>query len=344
MRVLIDTTYERRAPLSGTGIYIRRLCEELGNLDGVDPVPVANTSRRSPAGGGTGSLHNLAADLRWTILELPRLARRNRAELIHHPLPSLVPLSGVPQATTVVDLAFERLPDLFDPRFRHYAHLTHRAAARAARAVICISETTAADARALWRVRAERIVVASLGPGQELEPGRPRAQEPTHFLYVGDAEPRKNLPVLIEAYRIYRASTPAPLELVLAGSAPGSGPGIRRVEKPTPATLTELYLDAAALVHPSLYEGFGLTPVEAMSLGTPVICARAPGLVETCGDAVRYADPHDPQAFAEGMRELAHDHAVRDALAQRGRRRACAFSWARCAIAHRDAYSLAVGA
>lgn len=345
MRVLIDTTYAHRAPLSGTGVYIRRLGEELSRLDGVEPMSVANVTRRLPAGGGLGSLRNLAGDLRWTGVELPRLARRAGAEVIHHPLPARTPLSRVPQVVTVVDLAFERLPGHFDAGFRRYAHYAHRAAARRAAAVICISQTTAADARELWRVAPERIIVAPLGPGQGLTAERPRSGEPQHFLYVGDAEPRKNLDVLLEAYRSYReAAASRPLNLVLAGSARVQMPGVRVVASPTAAELSELYLDAAALVHPSLYEGFGLTPVEAMALGTPVLAARAPGVVEICGDAPRYADPSYPEAFAAAMRELAHDPDLRDELTARGRRRAAAFSWAACARAHQDAYSLALGA
>ena len=203
MRVLIDTTYARRAPFSGTGVYIRRLCEELSALDGVQLVPVANQRRRQPAGGGFGSVRNVLGDLRWTLLELPRLARRHRAELIHHPLPARIPLTRIPQVITVVDLAFERLPQHFDRGFALYAHTTHRAAARAANVVVCISETTAADARELWQVPAERIVVAPLGPGQDLQPAAPDRPPPSHFLYVGDDEPRKNLPVLLEAYAAY---------------------------------------------------------------------------------------------------------------------------------------------
>jgi hypothetical protein len=176
MRVMIDTTYSQRAPLSGTAVYIERLCAELPRVPGseIEVVPVANARRRAPAGGGVGSARNLANDVAWTVAELPRLARRKRADVIHHPLPALSPLARVPQVVTVADLAFERLPDQFDRAFRTYAHVTHRAAARRAPAVICVSETTAADAIELWGLAPERIVVAPHGPGQELAPARRR--------------------------------------------------------------------------------------------------------------------------------------------------------------------------
>jgi alpha-1,3-rhamnosyl/mannosyltransferase len=185
-------------------------------------------------------------------------------------------------------------------------------------------------------------VVAPLGPGQELPPG-PRTPNPSHFLYVGDDEPRKNLATLMAAYRSYRAQAVRPLELVLAGSASAEAPGVRVERTPDPRRLGELYLGAAALVHPSLYEGFGLTALEAMSLGTAVLAARSPGIVEVCAGAARYGDAHDPESFAAAMLDLADDPALRDELGARGRRRASEFSWARCARAHVEAYSLALG-
>jgi glycosyltransferase involved in cell wall biosynthesis len=212
--------------------------------------------------------------------------------------------------------------------------------------VVCISRTTADDAAALWGVARQRIVVAALGPGQELPPGE-RAQTPSHFLYVGDDEPRKNLGVLLESYRRYRtaaeAQSVAPLELVLvlAGDVAVRGPGVRVIAGPGAAQLAQLYRGAAALVHPSLYEGFGLTAVEAMSLGTPVLAARSPGIVEVCAEAAGYAEPNDPSGFADAMAELAQDPARREQLAQRGRARAADFSWSDCAAAHVAAYCLA---
>ena len=338
MRVLLDTTYAARAPYSGTAVYLQELQRALAELGEVEITPVLNRRRPPPAGGGIGSLRNVLLDKWWTSVELPRLARATGADVIHHPLPAHTRLSSAPQVVTVHDLAFERLPDLFDRGFRSYAHHAHRAAAWTAAAVICVSGTTAGDVRELWGVAPDRIVIAPHGPGQLL----PASQLPReHFLYVGDEEPRKNLPVLLAAYEEYRGLDPEPAPLVLAGSATAAGAGLREDRNPPPQRLAELYAGALALVHPSLYEGFGLTALEAMSAGAPVIAAEAPGLRETCGDGALYADPHSPSSFAAAMTQLARDPAARDELAERGRRRAAEFSWARSARAHADAYSLA---
>jgi glycosyltransferase involved in cell wall biosynthesis len=339
LRVLFDTTYAARAPYSGTGVYIDRITAALSRIDRVEIKTVANGRRRRPAGGGLGSMCNLLADRWWTAVELPRIARRAGADVIHHPLPALARSSPVPQVITVHDLAFERVPEQFDRAFRLYAHRAHRAAARAAGAVICVSETTASDVRELWGVAPERIVVAPHGAGQQFaEPERERA----HFLYVGDAEPRKNLPMLIAAYRCYRELAQRPLALVLAGSADADGAGIGVERHPSRERLAELYAGAVALIQPSLYEGFGLTALEAMSAGTPVLAADTPGLREACGDAARYADPRDAAAFAAAMAQIAEQPQLRQGLASRGRRRAAEFSWEDCARAHAEAYSRAL--
>ncbi|MFL6109937.1 MAG: glycosyltransferase family 4 protein, partial [Catenulispora sp.] len=349
MRVLIDTTYVSRAPYSGTAVYLEQLCEALRAGGRIEPVEVANPRRRPAGGGGLGSLRNAGQDAWWTLVELPRLARRAGAQVIHHPLPVHAAGARIPQVITVHDLAFEVLPEAFDRRFRLYAHHVHRAAARASRVVIAVSETTATAVGSLWGIPTSRIVVARHGPGQPLEAGRSAAgagrpaagaapsaagagrPAPAHFLYVGDDEPRKNLGTLIAAYGRYREQTQAPLALVLAGSASAVAPGVRVEPQVTRARLAELYAGAAALVHPALYEGFGLSPLEAMRAGTPVLAADAPGVREVCGDGARYADPRDAMSFARAMADLATDHRLREDLGRAGRRRAGAFSWAQCA-------------
>jgi glycosyltransferase involved in cell wall biosynthesis len=344
---MIDTTFARRAPESGTGIYVERLCAALAALDGVEVLTAANDRRRPPAGGGWGSVRNLLADERWTQIELVRRARAVGADLLHHPLPAYAHASRLPQVVTVHDLAFEVLPDEFDPAFRRFAQLTHRAAALRSCAVICVSHATARDVQSRWGVRPERIVVAPHGLGQDFgssPPTWPGSAGPAggYFLYVGDDEPRKNLGGLLAAYRVYREGTGAALDLVLAGSASAAGAGVRIEHRPDPVRLAALYGGATALVHCSLHEGFGMTLVEAMAAGTPVLAARAPAVLEVCGDAARYADPSDPSAFAAAMAEIATDESLRRELADLGRRRATRFSWADSARIHRGAYSLAL--
>jgi glycosyltransferase involved in cell wall biosynthesis len=339
MRVLLDTTYARRAPFSGTAIYLERLQDALARLRDVEVVPRANVRRRQPGGGGAASARNLLADQWWTGVELPRLAKKAGADLIHHPLPAFAPRTEIPQVITVHDLAFERVPKQFDLRFRLYARLAHRAAGSRADALVCVSETTARDVRERWKVASEKIVIARHGPGQPLP--RTAGRRLTHFLYLGDAEPRKNLGTLLDAYRRYREQVPAPLELVLAGSAGADAPGVRVEWQPDAGRLAELLASAAALVHPSLYEGFGLTVLEAMRAGVPVIAGDC--VEELCGDAARYVEVTDAEALAGAMAEIVAKPALRAELWQRGRRRASQFSWEASARAHRAAYSLALG-
>ena len=344
MRILLDTTFARRGP-SGTGIYIERLAPALRDL-GVEVVEAANERRRAPAGGGAGSWRNAAEDRRWSAVELPRRARQAGARVIHHALPSAAPRFGAPvQVVTLHDLAFERLPEAFDPRFRAFARRAHRAAARRAGAVVCVSRTTATDAVALWGVPPERIVVAPHGPGQEPPPRPDPPPVERHLLYVGDAEPRKNLDLLLAAYARFRAGaggSAEPPPLVLAGGAWTAGDGVRVEPDPSPARLAELYAEAMALVHPALHEGFGMTALEAMHVGVPVLAARSPGVVETCADAAAYFDPRDPEALADALARLVGDEAERRELARRGRERAGAFSWERSARGHVEAYTLAL--
>ncbi len=348
MRVAVDVTYARPGqggPFSGTGVYLQRLVPALRRL-GVEVAELANERRRPPGGGGLRSARNLLADTAWTQQELPRLAARAGADVLHHPLPARARATGLAQTVTVMDLAFVALPWAFDPAFRRWAAQAHRAAARGADAVVTPSQATCDDVVARWAVPQARVVIAPLGPGQEPDANRP-PDPPAHFLYVGDDEPRKNLGLLLEGYARYRAATEAAgateaLPLVLAGSAAAAGAGIIVEHRPDPQRLAGLYAGAAALVHPALHEGFGLTPLEAMSAGTPVVAVHSAAVAEVCDDAALYVGPRAAGDLAGHLQTLAADGRVRADLRLRGRRRAAEFSWARCARAHLRAYTLAL--
>lgn len=326
MRVLLDATVLRHGP-NGTAVYVARIAAALREL-GVDVVEAANERRALP---GTGSSRrNALEDARWVQGDLRRLARRHRADVIHHPLPASTAAASVPQVVTVHDLAFEALPDAFDPRFRRYARLAHRLAARRADAVLVPSAATRDELAARWGVR--DAVVAPHGPGQEL-PLVARSDRPSHFLYVGDAEPRKDLPTLLAAYARYRSTALRPLPLVLAGTAFSVDSGVRVVERPDATTLAQLHADAAALVHPSLHEGFGLTVLEAIAAGTPVIAADTPAVREVAEDAT-FVPPGNVDALARALAKPP----------PRAPKPVTAMSWKRSAEAHIEAYHRASGA
>ncbi|HEY5196634.1 MAG TPA: glycosyltransferase family 1 protein [Solirubrobacteraceae bacterium] len=323
MRVLLDTSFTLRGP-SGTAIYIDRLAAAL-LAEGVDLVTVANRRRGDPGQGPAQSAANLLSDIRWSSLELPRLARAARVDVIHHPLPTHSPWAPAPQVITVHDLAFLTLPGMFDPRFARWARLTHRLAARRADAVICVSQATRAELRTHFGVDG---LVAHHGPGQA-PPIPPPRSAARHFLYVGDDEPRKDLATLRAAHARLGAAAP-PLEI-----AGGAGAPVSRER------LQQLHAGAIALVHPARTEGFGLTVLEAMAMGTPVIAARSPATLEVGGPAIRYFQPGDVLALTAEMSRLASDPPARAALTAAGLARASTFTWRASARAHIEAYTLA---
>ncbi|MGH2919136.1 MAG: glycosyltransferase, partial [Solirubrobacteraceae bacterium] len=114
--------------------------------------------------------------------------------------------------------------------------------------------------------------------------------------------------------------------------------GVRVEREPD---LAALLGGAAALVHPALHEGFGLTTMEAMSAGVAVLAARSPGVTETCGEAARYFDPYDADGLAAQLAALATDPPLRAQLSRRGRERAAGFTWRAAARRHIEAYTLA---
>ena len=336
MRVLIDTSYAARGR-SGTAVYIERLVAALRARGEVEVVEASQPRRLRPGRAGRvrnplRSAANAVADDAWLHRGLPQAAREAEADVVHHPLPAHAPRIAVPQVATIHDVAFLRLPGTAGPVWSRIASRRYRAAAARCQALVCVSEASASDAVELLSAPRGRIVVAPHGPGQELPPVE-RVAAPRHFLYVGDAEPRKGIGRLQEAHRAYATSAGEPLPLVLAGAA---GP-----EEVSPAELAELLAEAAALVHPSAQEGFGLTLMEAMAAGTPVVAVRNPGVAEVCGQAALLVEAED---LAAAMGRVGSDAGLRERLSVAGRERAASFSWEKSARLHERAYTLAAEA
>ena len=278
----------------------------------------------------------------WEQVGLPLALRRLKPDVVHAPncfLPLRRPCAGV---VTIHDLAFEAHPEDFAPRTRAKYRLIAPRAARSAQRVICGSAFTRDDLCERYGVPPEKVRVVPYAPS--LARGDAPPPPGPYLLGAGDLRAKKNWGRLVEAWRALRGRG---LEhrLVIAGTDAGEGAALRALAGGEPlelpgyvddARLDALMRGADLLVHPSLYEGFGLVVVEAMARGTPVAAARATSLPEAGGDAAVYFDPLDPEAMAAAIEAALADAA---ALRERGLARAAELSWERTAAGTAAAYA-----
>jgi glycosyltransferase involved in cell wall biosynthesis len=322
--VALDTSEASGPALRGWGRYVRELSRALLAAGEFDYRMLDGSGARGP-------------EIVWEQLGLPRQLRRAGARLVHSPncfLPLRRPCPGV---VTVHDLAFEAHPEDFSRRTGwKYRAITPRAV-RSAERVICVSEATRDDVLRRYSPDPERLRVVYSAPA--LGSGGAEPPRGPYVLAVGDLRAKKNFVRLAEAFR-HLHEDGLPHRLVIAGPDSGDGERIRQAAGRAPLELPgyaddqrldALMRGADLLVHPSLYEGFGLVVVEAMARGCPVAAADATALPETCAGAALLFDPLDSRAIAAAMRRVLEDRALHDDLVARGRARAAEFSWERTA-------------
>jgi len=294
-------------------------------------------------------------------LPVELLARRPWPNLLHsldHVAPAWGPWRSV---VTLHDLAFLLYPGTHTAASRAYYAATGESVRRAER-VIAVSQRTASDAVRLLGVDPARIRVVheAAAPGfaprpraglQKLaqrfgfdaDPGRP------YILFVGTLEPRKNVPLLLEAFALLRREVDAQLLLVgargwldepitAAHVRSGVGEAARFLGSLGEEDLALLYSHAGVFVLPSLYEGFGLPVLEAMACGAPVVCSNAGPLPEVAGDAAVLLKPEDPTAWAVALRDVLTTPRTADELRRRGFNRTREFNWEQTAVQTREVY------
>jgi glycosyltransferase involved in cell wall biosynthesis len=295
----------------------------------------------------------------WEQRTFPMAAKRQEAQVMHVPYfaPPLRTL-GIPTIVTVHDVIALRMPEYrTSPAVQAYTQLIGRAAKRAA-AIIAVSEHTKADIMEVLQIPAERIRVireapeAHFRPVGEVEKRAARAKYglgPRFILNVGGIDVRKNIATLIGAFAtIFHSMGDRSLQLCIAGDPSRLGtssafPDWRPLAETfgiadriicTPIReedLPAIYSAASCFVFTSLYEGFGLTPLEAMACGAPVVCSNATSLPEVVGVAATQVDARDPEAVAAGIQRVLESPETAQRLREWGLAHVRNFSWDRVA-------------
>jgi glycosyltransferase involved in cell wall biosynthesis len=358
VRIAIDASRTVVAQRTGTERYSLELIRALLRIDEADDFLLyfnqAPQSGLLPS-GPRQQQRIIPMSRLWTHLSLSRALQHDRPDLLFvpaHVLPLRHPTRSV---VTVHDLGFRRYPWAHPPLARLYLELSTRWAARQATRLLAVSQATAADLRSHYGVPPEQIDVVYEGVDPVFrptrEPGLQAALRERHklggkpyLLAVGTLQPRKNLRGLLQAYRLLLDRRLEAPTLVLAGR---SGWGERALERSLEQLglqqavvrtgyiddqdLTMLYSGALLYVQPSLYEGFGLTVLEAMACGTAVVASNSSSLPEVVGGAGVLVDATRPRQLVEAIESLLDSPARRAEFGAAGRRRAATFTWDRCA-------------
>ena len=269
---------------------------------------------------------------------------------VFHATEHLLPrLRHVPSVFTLHDIAYLRYPQYHLLQNRLFLSLMMPRFLAQAQRIIAISESTRREALAAYRLDPAKIEVVPEGVEPRFAPVRDaglladvraRYELPARFiLFVGTIEPRKNLRTLLEAYAALRPNAPE-VGLVIAGGkgwlyadffnqlqALGLESQVRLTGFVPDDDLPALLSAAEAFVYPSVYEGFGLPPLEAMACGTPVLCSDASSLPEVVGQAGLLLPPTDAAAWAAALQRILSDAPLRADLRERGLARARQFTW-----------------
>jgi glycosyltransferase involved in cell wall biosynthesis len=346
-------------PTTGIGLYTRCLASALENR-GVRLTRLgARVSGEDPRGDQGRTAYVLG--------RLPQALRESQA-WVYHALGNFnLPLARIPGKTyvlTVHDLIPLGMPETVSLAYRWQFRLWLSRSVRVAHRIVCVSACTRDDLLARHPDVAEKVTVVHNGvdhvdqhvPDAITEDFLRALSLPQRFaLYAGSLDVRKNVSLVLDALERLKARG-RPVSLVMAGQSWfGSGAVETRIARmrteghdirmlgyqPEPV-FYELMRRAALFVFPSLYEGFGLPPLEAMRLGTPAIVSTTGATPEVCGDAAPAVRPDDAEGLAATMDRLMNSDTERRRWAEEGKRHAARFTWARCAEGTLAAYEAAL--
>jgi len=340
----------------GIGTYIRNLLRQLARLDRDSEFVIlcqpGDCETIASLGGNFRPLPETARN--YSIAEqlrVPLALKRERVTLFHAPHYVLPPLVRCRSVVTIHDCIHLMFPQYLPNRLAlTYARTSIRLAAKRATRVLTVSESSKRDILRFVDLPPEKIDVIynafderfGVEPREEdVVRVKERYQLHDEFvLYAGNVKPHKNLERLITAFHLVRQRGLDHLKLVLIGDDISKYAALRRAVHRyqlhryvrflgylPEETLAVMYRLSGVFVFPSLYEGFGLPPLEAMASGTPVVTSNVSSLPEVAGNAAMLVDPYDPDALADAMLRVLTDESLRQDLRRRGLERARQFSW-----------------
>ncbi len=340
----------------GIGTYIRNLLRQLARLDRETEYVLLSRPEDAAFLKALGENFRPVAETagNYSISEqfrIPLALRREGVALFHAPHYVLPPLVPCPSVVTIHDCIHLVFPQYLPNKLAlGYARTSMGMAARRAARVLTVSETSKRDIMKFFGTSPDKIDVIynsydeqfGVEPREEdINRVRERYQLQDEFvLYVGNVKPHKNVERLIEAFHLVRDRGLDHLKLVIIGDAVSKYAALRRAVHRhqlhkyvrflgfvPEETLAIMYRLAGVFVFPSLYEGFGLPPLEAMASGTPVVVSNLSSLPEVAGDAAVLVDPYHPETIADGIERVLTDSVLRADLRARGLARAKQFSW-----------------
>lgn len=363
----------------GIGHYAAGLVNALARLDDVQVVLYLDARLPAPEEPLPPGIERARYPRAWVPLPLPKHSstqllvpfalRGGAVDVFHFLAHGDAPLAlSRHTVVTVHDVILEVVPELYrnsgTPLFR-LARAVERGTITRARVIVTDSEASREDIVRLMKVDRDRVHVAPLGIDERFHPPAPdevadlRARhglKRRFVLYLGGIDARKNAIGLLDAYARLRAGRAEPPDLVMAGAIAGEpefpafmgraaqlglADSLHVLGYVSDADLPALLGAAEVFAFPSLYEGFGLPPLEAMACGTPVVATRAGSLPEVLGDAAVLVPPGDVAAFGTALGRVLDDAALRARLREQGPQRARGFTWDATARATRAAYRAA---
>ena len=278
----------------------------------------------------------------WQQIRLPVVMKKLKADLLWSPC-NIGPVCIRNHVVTIHDASIFAGPQWFSKRFRMYYRLILPIMGRVAKRVITDSNFSREEL-VKYRVCDDRkITVIPAGVNPEFTPDKSKILDFPYILTVGSRDPRKNVLQFVNAWQRLPIHIKGNRKLVIAGG--GAKSFAAEIFKIIPndvnftgyindKDLPSFYSGADAFVYPSLYEGFGLPPLEAMACGCPVVVSNVASLPEVCGDAAYYVDPYNVESIAEGMQKVLTDDTLRQNLIKKGLERAKLFSWEKAAKEH----------